>query len=311
MFEKHEIADANDGDIQDVLARMPVGVAWASAKDGRILYVNRKFTSMFGYSLADLGTVHDWIQTCYVDPGQAQSIDAFWTHTRAGGASGEGAEIDEVELDIRCKDGRIKTVLSGKIMLPNQTGALATFLDITPRKEKENLIRRQALEDSLTGLLNRRAFSQRFEERLTDCEDNGGGMALLLIDLDGFKTVNDTFGHDQGDVLLQRVGERLKLAVRDGDTLCRIGGDEFGVVLHKVGDEATASYVAERVLFGLSREPFKVGQTELDVGASIGIAIYPEDGRRRRLRRCCWCRVRAGRAGSSRRPRAGRRRGRR
>lgn len=277
MFEKSDFTDANEGDIQDVLARMPVGVAWASAKDGRILYVNRKFTSMFGYELSDLSTVHYWIENCYANPEQARTIDDFWAHTLDGSTRGEPTEIDEVELEIRCKDGRIKTVLSGKIMLPNQTGALATFLDITPRKEKENLIRRQALEDPLTGLLNRRAFSQRLEQRLAECEEDGGGMALLLIDLDGFKSVNDTFGHDQGDVLLQKVAERLKVAVRDGDTLCRIGGDEFGVVLHKVGNEATASYVAERILYGLTREPYEMGQTSLDVGASIGIAIYPED----------------------------------
>jgi diguanylate cyclase (GGDEF)-like protein/PAS domain S-box-containing protein len=279
MFEKGDFTGANEGDIQDVLARMPVGVAWASAKDGRIRYVNRKFTTMFGYDLDDLTTVHAWIESCYANQDQARTIDDFWAHTLDGSAPGEPTEIDEVELEIRCKDGRIKTVLSGKIMLPNHTGALATFLDITPRKEKENIIRRQALEDPLTGLLNRRAFSQRLEQRVTECEDNGGGMALLLIDLDGFKSVNDTFGHDQGDVLLQRVAERRKLAVRDGDTLCRIGGDEFGVVLHKVGNEATASYVAERILYGLTREPYEMGQTALDVGASIGIALFPEDGR--------------------------------
>jgi diguanylate cyclase (GGDEF)-like protein/PAS domain S-box-containing protein len=261
-----------------VLARMPVGVSWAN-KDGRILYVNRKFTTMFGYELQDLSTVHTWIEQCYANPEQAKSVDDFWEHTRDGPDAGHSTEMEEVELDIRCKDGRIKTVLSGKIMLPNQSGALATFLDITPRKEKENLIRRQAMEDPLTGLLNRRAFTQRMEQRLQECEESGGGMALLLIDLDGFKTVNDTFGHDQGDVLLQKVAERLKFAVRDGDTLCRIGGDEFGVVLHSVGNEATASHVAERILYGLTRKPYELGQTALAVGASIGIALYPEDGK--------------------------------
>lgn len=270
--------DVNEGDIQDMLARMPVGVAWASARDGRILFVNRKFTHMFGYTLADLSTVHAWIEQSYANPEQAKSIDAFWSQTTEDSAVGEPNEIDEVELDIRCKDGRIKTVLSGKIMLPNQSGALATFLDITPRKEKENIIRKQALEDVLTGLLNRRAFTERMEQCLRDCAETGGGMALLLLDIDGFKQVNDTFGHDQGDLLLQGVAERLKLAVRDGDSLCRIGGDEFGVVLKNVGNEATVSHVAERILYGLTRRPYEIGRTALDVGTSIGIAIYPEDG---------------------------------
>ncbi len=183
-----------------------------------------------------------------------------------------------MELDIRCKDGRIKTVLSGKIMLPNQSGALATFLDITPRKEKENLIQRQALEDALTGLLNRRAFTQRMEQCLRECAETGGGMALLLIDLDGFKQVNDTFGHDQGDALLLKVAERLKIAVRDGDSLCRIGGDEFGVVLHKVDNEAMASHVADRILYGLTSRPYELGKTLMNIGASLGLALYGEDG---------------------------------
>jgi diguanylate cyclase (GGDEF)-like protein/PAS domain S-box-containing protein len=279
VFDANNKDSEGEGGIQDVLARMPVGVAWADANDGRILYVNRKFTTMFGYELADLKTVHDWIERCYANPEQGKSVDEFWALTRDG-AAGESSEMDEIELEIRCKNGAIKTVLSGKIMLPNQSGALSTFLDITPRKEKENLIRRQALEDPLTGLLNRRAFTQRMEERLRECEEaaESGGMALLLIDLDGFKQVNDTFGHPQGDVLLQKVAERLKQAVRDNDTLCRIGGDEFGVVLHSVNNEATASHVAERILYGLTRRPYELGQTDLDVGASIGIAIYPEDG---------------------------------
>jgi diguanylate cyclase (GGDEF)-like protein/PAS domain S-box-containing protein len=270
--------DVNEVTIQDVLARMPVGVAWAN-RDGRILYVNRKFTRMFGYELPDLSTVHACIERCYADPEQARAIDEFWTHTLDRSLQGQATEIDEVELDIRCKDGRIKTVVSGKIVLPNQSGALATFLDITPRKERENLVRRQSLEDPLTGLLNRRAFAQRLDQRLQECEDDGSGMALLLIDLDSFKRVNDTFGHDQGDILLQKVAERLKQAVRDGDTLCRIGGDEFGVVLPSVSNEATVSHVAERILYGLTRRPYELGDTALTVGASIGIALYPEDGK--------------------------------
>lgn len=275
MFDPNDRENGEAG-IQDILARMPVGVAWANAGSGRIVFVNRKFTTMFGYDLDDLSTVRDWIERCYADAGQAQSISAFWALSLAGNSLSNA--IDEVELDIRCKDGRIKTVLSGKILLPNRSGALATFLDITPRKEKENLIRQQALEDPLTGLLNRRAFTQRIGERLMECARNGSGMALLLIDLDGFKQVNDSFGHHQGDVLLQKVAERLKLAVRDGDTLCRIGGDEFGVVLHSVGNEATASHVAERILYGLTRKPYDLGQTAFAIGASIGIALYPEDG---------------------------------
>lgn len=259
-------------DVHDLLARMPVAVAWAG-QDGRIRYVNRKFTRMFGYALEDLSTVQAWIQQCYVDPAQALAIDDFWVSNHR---DDDAAEMDDIELEIRCKDGSIKTVLSGKIVLPNHAGALSTFQDITPRKENERLIRRQAMEDELTGLLNRRAFGVNLQQALLRSRDNAA-VALILLDLDGFKRVNDTLGHDSGDVLLKRVAERLRQAVRDGDSLCRIGGDEFCVIVGNVASEQTAMRVADRLLASLTK-PFDVNGHDIAIGASIGIALYPQDG---------------------------------
>jgi diguanylate cyclase (GGDEF)-like protein/PAS domain S-box-containing protein len=261
--------------LHNVLASMPVGVAWADPVSGRIEFVNRKFTNLFGYTIDDLTTIHEWIVKCYANPEQAKTIDAFWQSKMQGLAN---VEVEDVELDILCKDGSIKTVLSGKILLPHHSGALATFLDITPRKERESLIRKQAMEDVLTGLLNRRAFTQILDRNLRGCHDLGGKMALMLIDLDGFKPVNDTLGHDQGDMLLIKVAERLKHAVRENDALCRIGGDEFGVVLNHVNDEETATAVADRILYGLTRRPYDLGGKSMSISASIGIALFPEDG---------------------------------
>ncbi len=259
-------------DVHDLLARMPVAVAWA-AHDGRIRYVNRKFTRMFGYALEELTTVQAWIQQCYVDPAQVLAVEDFWAGHQP---DSEQVEMDDVELDIRCKDGSVKTVLSGKIELPNQAGALSTFQDITPRKENERLIRRQAMEDELTGLLNRRAFGANLQQALLRSRDNMG-VALILLDLDGFKQVNDTLGHDSGDVLLKRVADRLRQAVRDGDSLCRIGGDEFCVIVGSVASEQTAMLVADRMLASLTK-PFEVSGHAITIGASIGIAWYPQDG---------------------------------
>ena len=228
---------------------------------------------MFGYALDDLTTVQAWIQQCYVDPAQVLAIEDFWAGHKP---DSEPVELDDVELDIRCKDGSIKTVLSGKIELPNQAGALSTFQDITPRKENERLIRRQAMEDELTGLLNRRAFGANLQQALLRRRDNMG-VALILLDLDGFKQVNDTLGHDSGDVLLKRVAERLRQAVRDGDALCRIGGDEFCVIVSSVVSEQTAMLVADRMLASLTK-PFDVSGHAINIGASIGIALYPQDG---------------------------------
>ena len=274
--KKPESAGKTELVLQNVLSSMPVAVAWANPATGVIEYVNRKFTSMFGYELEDLSTVHDWITDCYADPEQAQKIDGFW---QAGLKSSvpEDVELDDVELDIRCKDGSTKTVLSGKILLPHRAGALATFLDITPRKEKETLIQKQALEDPLTGLLNRRAFSEKLQLSLQACRESGGSMALMLIDLDGFKPVNDSHGHDQGDELLIEVAGRLRETVRDHDLLCRIGGDEFGVILDSLVSEKKAVSIAERILHGLARQPYMLNGQAIRLSASIGIAIYPGD----------------------------------
>jgi diguanylate cyclase (GGDEF)-like protein/PAS domain S-box-containing protein len=261
-------------DMQDVLARMPVAVAWATY-DGRIRFVNRKFHRMFGYTLDDLTTVQDWIKKCYAIADQVTIIDNFWQTQRS--PSSKPAEIEDVELEIVCKDGSSKSVLGGRIVLPNLGGAISTYQDITPRKENERIIRKQAMEDQLTGLLNRRAFSHSMELAMRSCRD-GSDMALMMVDLDGFKRVNDTLGHDCGDLLLMQVTERLKLAVREQDVLCRIGGDEFCVVVNRINNEETAKVIADRILFSLA-QPYTLNGREVSIGASIGIAMYPEDGR--------------------------------
>lgn len=261
-------------DMQDMLGRMPVAIAWATY-DGHIRFVNRKFIRMFGYTLDDLSTVQDWIMKCYAIADQVTIIDNFWQTQRS--PNSKPAEIEDVELEIICKDGSTRTVLSGRIVLPNLGGAISTFQDITPRKENEKVIRKQAMEDTLTGLLNRRAFGQHMELAMSQCRQDSN-MALMLIDLDGFKNVNDTRGHDMGDLLLKQVAERLKLAVRDQDVLCRIGGDEFCVVVNSINTVTTAHTIADRILYSLA-QPYPLNGEEVKIGASIGIAMYPEDGR--------------------------------
>lgn len=259
----------------DFLGHLPVGVAWASIPDGTIRYVNERFVSLFGYPLEELTTVHDWIMKSYADPGQAQAIDAFWySHS---GDTFEGREIEEVELDIRCKDGSIKTVLSSKILLPEQSGALSLFLDITPRTQREKVVRQQAMEDPLTGLLNRRAFSEHFESDLARSAEHGRMMALLLLDLDDFKPVNDTLGHEAGDRLLEIVARRLQGCLREGDQACRIGGDEFAVLVNDVQQESTAWLLADRIMQALSR-PVNLDGKQTSISCSVGIAVYPQDG---------------------------------
>lgn len=267
----------NERMLQNVLLSMPVAVAWADPQTGVITYINRKFTRMFGYEIEDLSTIHEWVMGCYANPEQAEEIDSFWAKGLNAGRAVD-TELEGVELEIRCSDGSIKTVLSGKIVLPNKAGALSTFLDITPRKKRELLIRKQAMEDPLTGLLNKRVFQELLVETLDQSAATATGMALLLIDLDGFKSVNDEYGHDLGDGLLALVADRLREVVRDRDVLCRIGGDEFGVILSDLYNEERAEAIAERILDELKCRPYILGENQFTVGASIGIALYPENG---------------------------------
>jgi diguanylate cyclase (GGDEF)-like protein len=130
----------------------------------------------------------------------------------------------------------------------------------------------QALKDALTRLPNRRLFHDRLGHGLARLQRRGGALAVLYLDLDGFKEVNDTLGHAGGDQLLTQVAERIRGLVRPSDTAARIGGDEFAVLVEDVVGEAEAAYVAERLLGALAA-PFPVRGTEVKVGASVGIVL--------------------------------------
>lgn len=155
-------------------------------------------------------------------------------------------------------------------------GAVVTFSDITERKRTQEQIWRQANYDGLTGIPNRNLFHDRLDQAVSQAARGRGRVALLFMDLDGFKEVNDTLGHDAGDVLLKEAAQRLMACVRDSDTVARIGGDEFTVILPHVNGAAEAEAVAAKVLDRL-REPFRLHGRDVFVSASIGIAVYPGD----------------------------------
>jgi diguanylate cyclase (GGDEF)-like protein len=138
-------------------------------------------------------------------------------------------------------------------------------------------IEKLALYDALTGLANRRLFHDRLEQAFLSAQRNGTGFALMLLDLDRFKDINDTLGHHSGDAVLEQLAMRLKDVARASDTVARLGGDEFALVLQGASDSASALFVAERIGVALD-EPFAVDQTRLQVDASIGIAIFPRHG---------------------------------
>jgi diguanylate cyclase (GGDEF)-like protein/PAS domain S-box-containing protein len=156
-------------------------------------------------------------------------------------------------------------------------GIVLTSRDITDRKRAEARESYLAQHDALTGLPNRLLMQDRLQQAIVQARRNSGQVALMFIDLDRFKRVNDSFGHGIGDTVLKQVSVRLSRCLRDSDSLARLGGDEFTVMLPEVPNAQLAGEVAERILSELS-QPFIDGDKELHVSASIGISLFPRDG---------------------------------
>jgi len=176
-----------------------------------------------------------------------------------------------VELIFHCN----KSPLLNK---DNQTiGILTTGLDITARKFAEEHRTHLALHDMLTGLPNRTLLAQWMRAAVNESKSSNRGAALLLLDLDRFKVINDTRGHQTGDVLLRQVAERITLALGSDGFAARIGGDEFAIVLQNLDDHSDAGAMCSKLLAKIG-EPYAIGGVEQLIGASIGVALIPEDG---------------------------------
>jgi diguanylate cyclase (GGDEF)-like protein/PAS domain S-box-containing protein len=185
------------------------------------------------------------------------------------------------ELPVRRRDG---TQRWGSVSLSLVRGAgqeplylIGMLEDISDRKAQTELLEYQALHDSLTDLPNRTLLHDRLQQAILTAQREHRQLALLIMDLNRFKEVNDTFGHHLGDILLQQVGPRIMAQLRESDTVARLGGDEFAVVLPTADDEAGATLAARRLLKALE-EPFVIEDRRLEVGGSIGIAITPQHG---------------------------------
>lgn len=194
--------------------------------------------------------------------------DSVKDFVRAGGI------LDQPHVYERCRpNGRSIEVRSQP--LPGG-GVVRTYTDITDRKAAEDRVRYVAHHDDLTRLANRVVLQDRLAQAVATAERGGGGLALLYLDLDRFKPVNDTRGHETGDKLLAAVAERMRAGVRACDLVARMGGDEFAIVQPQA-DQPAAVALAERLVAGMA-EPFEIDGECLTIGVSIGVAIYPGAG---------------------------------
>lgn len=180
------------------------------------------------------------------------------------------------------KDGQLYAKEANIIALRNKDGSpyryIAQFSDITEKKQKDELIHWQANYDPLTNLPNRRLFHDRLGQAIKLAHRKNLPLALLFIDLDHFKEINDTLGHATGDALLMEATRRLSSCIREADTVARLGGDEFTVILPDIGNQSQSSRIAENIVEKLAQPFYFIGdETPHHISASIGIALYPQD----------------------------------
>ncbi|EIW00605.1 bifunctional diguanylate cyclase/phosphodiesterase [Thermoanaerobacter siderophilus] len=190
------------------------------------------------------------------------------------------------EYRIKTKDGRYIWILSrGKALWDEDGRAIrmaGSHTDITERKQMESKLKYMAFYDPLTGLPRREIFMDRLKIAMADAKRNGKKLAVFFVDLDNFKTINDSLGHHIGDRLLKKIAKKLKACLRESDTVSRVGGDEFVILLPDIIDMDDTNKVANRIL-ELFNQPIKFNNHELHVTISIGIAIYPDHGKNERV----------------------------
>ncbi|WP_018868352.1 EAL domain-containing protein [Thioalkalivibrio sp. ALJ10] len=246
-------------------------------REGRFRFVNSRVHELLGYSRQDL---LDTRVLDLVEPDDHEKAEYFFEQ-----AGRSHAHIRSVELALKPREmartRRYFEVAVWPTAASDDTGETliyGTARDITDRKESEAFINFQAYHDLLTRLPNRALFRDRVDVAIAQAQRHSHPLAVMFIDLNRFKVINDSLGHTIGDRLLQAVAQRLLGCIRKGDTLSRFGGDEFTLLLPEISDKNAAVEVAEKILQSLST-PFHLGgDHELYVGASIGIAIYPEGG---------------------------------
>jgi len=235
--------------------------------DGRIESCNGAAERMFGRAEAEM--VGEQI-SLLVPAGSERLHEAS-----PRGVTADGGQTIYVDLEGRRAGGErfpIEATANAVSAAPT-IGFTVVMRDVTERRELERRLAHQALHDELTGLPNRRAFLDRVEMAMARARRSGGLVALLFLDLDRFKVVNDSLGHDQGDNLLRQAAERMLHSIRESDTLARIGGDEFLVLCEDVDSVLSTTDLASRLCATLD-EPFQLGESEVSVGGSIGIAVW-------------------------------------
>ncbi|MDX6495879.1 MAG: hypothetical protein QOE17_1865 [Gaiellales bacterium] len=257
-----------------VLQNVADGIVTAGA-EGRIESFNRAAQRLFGYSedevigepleLIVAPSHHDQFSEAARARWSLLTADDFPAEpTETVGSRKDGSHFP-MELDM------------SQMQIGDRTFAIGCLRDISDRKAYTAALEKRMLHDELTGLPNRTLFGDRLDRAIASAGRADASCAVLVVDLDGFREINENLGREQGDAVLRAVGERLRGVLRESDTVARLRGDEFGILPGDVADEATAATVAWKIREGFER-PIVSGEQAVDVRASIGIAFFPHHG---------------------------------
>jgi diguanylate cyclase (GGDEF)-like protein/PAS domain S-box-containing protein len=264
-----ETARAGESLYRATYDQAAVGIAH-TALDGRFIRANATYCAMVGYTQGEL------LRKTFMDVLHPDDVPSRETMRRVLSEGG----IKEEERFV-CKDGTVRTGLVAVAVVRDSAGKpdyfVAMVQDVTERNVAQAKLLHQVHYDTLTGLPNRLLLLDRLTQTLNQARRKEQTVGALYINLDRFKAVNDTLGRDKGDLLLRVAAHRLAASVRAGDSVARIGGDEFAIVLPEIHGAEDAARVARKVIEAMTA-PYRIGEQEIFVTASVGIALFPGDG---------------------------------
>ena len=246
-------------------------VGIAKVRDRQLVWVNKAMQRIFGYSENEL--VGQLTRLLYPDDTSFAALgeDVYGLQNPN--------EVFRTQMELVGKDGhKLWIDASGTLLSKESREWMWTLADITPLKTYQDAVEYMALHDALTGLPNRRLLTDRLNQAIMVAQRTKRPLVICYLDLDGFKPVNDRWGHAAGDELLKQVSSRLQSCVRANDTVCRLGGDEFVLMLTDLDQPGEHDAVVQRIIAEIG-QPFRVGEdSSATVTASIGVTLFPQDG---------------------------------